>query len=153
MQYLSVKNFEKYQHYKHRNPRWIKLYYSLLDDADFLALPDAAQLSYFKLLLIASRTDNRITSEPSYLKRVTRSRKVLDLKPLFDAGFLVESEQGEIRGDSLSDSSLSLSLREHSASTPLAKGLHNASNTLAGRKQDASKMLAEIADKVFPPIP
>src|SRR5690606_19747530 len=33
--YLTVKNFERFQHYKDRNPPWIKLYNDLLDDYEF----------------------------------------------------------------------------------------------------------------------
>ena len=38
--YLRVRNFEQFQHYKERNPIWIKLYCSLLDDYEFAQLPD-----------------------------------------------------------------------------------------------------------------
>jgi DNA-binding NarL/FixJ family response regulator len=31
----SVKNFERFQHYKDRSPPWIKLYNELLDDYEF----------------------------------------------------------------------------------------------------------------------
>jgi len=32
MQFLAVKNFERFQHYKDRNPPWIKLHAAVLDD-------------------------------------------------------------------------------------------------------------------------
>ena len=33
--YFTVKNFEQFQHYKDRNPPWIKLWTKLLDDYEF----------------------------------------------------------------------------------------------------------------------
>jgi len=35
---LKVKNWEKYQHYKDRNPPWIKLHFELLTSADWVPL-------------------------------------------------------------------------------------------------------------------
>ena len=32
MHHLRVRNWERYQHYKERNPPWIKLYVELLDE-------------------------------------------------------------------------------------------------------------------------
>ncbi|WP_233218251.1 hypothetical protein, partial [Roseateles chitinivorans] len=56
--FLSVKNFERYQHYTKRNPPWIKLYYDLLDDDDFISLSIEARHHYMTLLLIAGRKNN-----------------------------------------------------------------------------------------------
>lgn len=66
--YLSIKNFEKFQHYKHRNPPWIRLHVELLDDADFLKLPDATKWQYVGMLLLASRHENRIFNDESYIR-------------------------------------------------------------------------------------
>jgi hypothetical protein len=123
VQYLRVKNFDKYQHYKKRNPPWIRLYYALLDDFQFLQLSDPAQLAYLKLILIASRTTNRFAADASYLKQVTRSRKTLPLKELLASGFVSASEISE--------------LSELSEGSDMS--VANASIVLAERLQDASK--------------
>ena len=39
--YFSVRNWDEFQHYKDRDPTWIKLYNRLLDDYAFGLLPDA----------------------------------------------------------------------------------------------------------------
>jgi hypothetical protein len=39
-QWLTIKNWSEFQHYKDRNPPWIKLHRALLDDYAFAALPD-----------------------------------------------------------------------------------------------------------------
>ena len=93
MKYLSIKNLTKYQHYKNRNPPWVKLYYAILDDYLFLALSHEAQLLYLKLLLIASRTNNEIPADRDYLEKVCRCRVGKQtLNELLNMGFLVLPE-------------------------------------------------------------
>lgn len=87
--FVSIKNLEQYQHYKHRNPPWIKLYYSLLNDQAFLALSEAQQCRYMKLLLIASQQMNCISTDPDYLGKVLRVSEQVDVSPLINAGFLI----------------------------------------------------------------
>ena len=40
MDFFRVTNWDQYQHYKDRDPTWIKLYARLLDDYEFATLPD-----------------------------------------------------------------------------------------------------------------
>jgi hypothetical protein len=91
--YVSVKDIEHYQHYKHRNPPWVKLYYSLLDDPAFLALNEVQQCRYIKLIMLASRQMNCISTDPEYLGRVMRIPEQVDVTPLIDAGFLLASRK------------------------------------------------------------
>ena len=44
MQYYRVKNWERFQHYKDRNPPWIKLHYEIMTSADWVMLADASKL-------------------------------------------------------------------------------------------------------------
>jgi hypothetical protein len=89
MKILSVKNFETYQHYKNRNPPWVKLYYSILDDPDFIALEEVDRYRYIMCILIASRQNNVIPNDPTYLARVMRLTGEVDVTPLIRAGFLL----------------------------------------------------------------
>ena len=86
--FLSIKNWTKYQYYKTRNPPWIKLYYSLLDDDAFIALSPTHRSYYMMLLLVAARHDNFFCGDPSYLKKVLRLDEEPDLTPLFHSGLL-----------------------------------------------------------------
>jgi len=88
-EYFGIKNYERYQHYKHRNPPWIKLYYDLLDDDAFIALNIASRHHYMTLLLIAGRQNNRVLMDGSYLRKVMRLDAEPDLTMLFDYGFLI----------------------------------------------------------------
>ena len=51
--YVKIKNWEKYQHYKDRNPPWVKLYNSMLDDPDFNDLNDATRYHAIAIMLLA----------------------------------------------------------------------------------------------------
>jgi hypothetical protein len=87
-QTFSVRNFERFQHYKDRSPPWIKLYNGLLDDYDFGLLPDASKLHLVAIWLLASRFDNKVPFDPAWIaKRISATEKV-DLTRLRDAGFI-----------------------------------------------------------------
>lgn len=66
-QYLRVRNWEKFQHYKDRRPPWIKFHVEMLNDHQLSALPLGAQLVYDRLLLWAAVTDNNIEHDPVWL--------------------------------------------------------------------------------------
>lgn len=86
--FLAVKNFEVHQHYKDRRPLWIKLYNTLLDDPEFIALGDSARSHLMLLWLIASRHRNRIPYDVKYIQRATHARSRIDLQALIDSGWL-----------------------------------------------------------------
>jgi hypothetical protein len=96
VKYLAIRNWESFQHYKDRDPTWIKVYGRLLDDAEFLALPEAAQAQLIKLWLIASRCRNRITNSKAFLQHSLHCRR-LYINELLEAGFLEPADQIEER--------------------------------------------------------
>lgn len=89
MQFFQVKNFDKFQHYKERNPPWIKVHRSIFDDYEFECLHDASKLHLMLIWVLASQCDNKIPADPEWLKRKLGVNGKIDLKPLIDKGFLV----------------------------------------------------------------
>jgi hypothetical protein len=89
---LKVKNWEQFQHYKDRNPPWIKLHFALLSSEDWVTLDDASKLLAVVCMLIASRNNGMVPNNPAYLKRVAYLDRVPKLKPLIDCGFLEEMQ-------------------------------------------------------------
>lgn len=85
---FSVKNFERFQHYKDRSPPWIKLYNELLDDYTFGLLPDASKLHLVAIWLLASRSNNRIPHDPNWIARRISATEKVDLELLRAAGFI-----------------------------------------------------------------
>jgi hypothetical protein len=69
---MRIKNWGKFQHYKHRNPPWIRLYKCLLDDPEWMMLSDAASRMLAMCWLIASENDGEL---PSVTKIAWRVRK------------------------------------------------------------------------------
>lgn len=88
---LRVKNWSKFQHYKHRRPPWIKFHKTLLDDPDFQCLPVASKALAPMLWLIASEElDGTIGKSPrelSFRLRLAEVDLMQAVKPLIDNGF------------------------------------------------------------------
>ena len=88
---LVVRNWRQFQHYRDRNPPWIKLHFDLLSSRDWVTLPDPSRVLIVACMLIASRNDGHIDDSPTgleYLRHVAYIHGKIDLKPLIDCGFL-----------------------------------------------------------------
>ncbi len=91
---IVPKNWKDFQHYRHRNPPWIKLHKRLLDDYDFHRLPVASKAIAPCLWLIASEspTGEIDASEErlSFRLHMTQDELRSALTPLINAGFFVK---------------------------------------------------------------
>ena len=89
---LTIRHWERFQHYRSRRPPWIKLHRSLLDDRGFAELSDHASKLLVQCWLIASESvDGTIDgSVEDVAFRVHRSREdvATALKELVEGGFL-----------------------------------------------------------------
>jgi len=90
---FRVKNWTKFQHYRDRNPPWIKLHFEMLSSQDWVELDDASRVLAIACMLIASRNGGEVPANPGYLKRVAYLNKAPNFKPLIECGFL-ESASG-----------------------------------------------------------
>jgi len=59
----------------YRNILWIKLEKRLLNDYRFFSMKEDAQLIFFKFLLLAAETNNKIPKKVAFLKDAMRSRQ------------------------------------------------------------------------------
>jgi hypothetical protein len=97
-EFVSVGNWNRYQHYKAVvRPAWIKLYAKLLDSPDWIMLKDCDKLVAIGLLLIASRTKNKIPNNPRYIKQVLHLRRTPDLAIFLKSGYLVPYNESDAR--------------------------------------------------------
>jgi hypothetical protein len=96
--YFKVKNFERFQHYKDRNPVWIKLYNELLDDYEFGALPDHLKGQLLLIWLLASRMENKIPFDAAWVAKRINANSDVDLDALAGAGFIEPWESGDAFG-------------------------------------------------------
>jgi hypothetical protein len=88
MDYLSVKNWKKFQHYKDRTPPWIKLHRDLLNDYKFSCLQDASKLHLILIWLLSSQLENKIPNDPAWIARRINIQGTIDLNILIEYGFL-----------------------------------------------------------------
>jgi len=92
---LRPKNWSEYQHYKDRNPPWIKLHRDLLNDRDFMCLPIASKAIAPLLWLLASESKlgefNADIVELSFRLRLTEKEVKDGLNPLIAKGFFVDA--------------------------------------------------------------
>lgn len=119
MNYLKVKNWAKFQHYKDRQPPWIKLHRSFFDDYEVSCLQDASKLHLILIWLFASQNDGKIPEDANFLQKKLGLSRPPDLEPLINNGFLI---------------------REQVASKALADGLQDDSNLrLEKRREETEK--------------
>ena len=90
MDFFRVTNWDQYQHYKDRDPTWIKLYARLLDDYEFASLPDNTKWHLIGIFLLASKQGNRIPGDPRWVRKKIAARTRVDLESLVAAGFIEE---------------------------------------------------------------
>jgi len=91
---LIPKNWDNFQHYKHRSPPWIKLHKNLLDDMAYQRLPVASKALAPMLWLLASESHDgvihRTPEEIAFRLRMTEKEVISGIKPLIDNGFFIE---------------------------------------------------------------
>jgi len=102
--YLRVKNFDALQHYKDRNPIWIKLHCAILEDYEFQQLPDAAKFHVVGLSLLASRLNNRFPDDARWLAAKIGAAEEIEIETLIESGFLevIREEKGSKSDESAS---------------------------------------------------
>jgi len=98
MEFFRVTNWDQYQHYKDRDPTWIKLYARLLDDYAFASLPDNTKWHLIGIFLLASKQGNRIPGDPRWVRKKIAARTRVDLTALRTAGFIEEDASTVLAG-------------------------------------------------------
>lgn len=111
MEYLKVKNWEEFQHYKYRTPPWIKLHRALLDDYEFARLQDASKAHLMLIWLFASQKSGIIPNDPGFLKKKLGLEKEPNLNLFIDHGLLLPEQDAS---NAIADSKQSAPLVEKS---------------------------------------
>lgn len=119
---LKVRNWEQFQHYKDRNPPWIKLHFALLASEDWVTLDDASKLLAVVCMLIASRNGGMVPNNPAYLKRVAYLDALPNLAPLISCGFLEKelADASTAQADARPETETDTEDKDSTSSRPLA---------------------------------
>jgi hypothetical protein len=88
MNFVTVKNWNQFQHYGKRNPPWIKLHRALLDDYAFCALSDTSKAHLMLIWLYASQHNGQVPLDPKFLEKKLSCENI-DLEVLIEFGFLI----------------------------------------------------------------
>ena len=88
MEYLKVKSWNEFQHYKDREPKWIKVYRHILNDYKYEQLNDQEFGQLVKIWLLASQTENQIPNDPVWIQRKTSMTKKPNINRLLQLSFL-----------------------------------------------------------------
>jgi hypothetical protein len=89
---LKIKDWKEHQHYKHRNPPWIKLHRSLLDDMDWAKLTDSEAKMLVEVWLVSSSYDGFLPEIAQLSFRLRREEKDVEifLNSLVKKGWLLQ---------------------------------------------------------------
>lgn len=90
MEFVRVRNFKKFQHYKHRKPPWIRLYFDLLSDQDFFRLRGDVKFQIIAFFMLASQCNNKISTDLEWIRTKIQCAETIDLQALLDTGFIEE---------------------------------------------------------------
>lgn len=74
VEYLQVRNWEKFQYRTDKKLPWIRTYDAQLEDYNYTRLSDAERGLLHDVRLLANRLGNRIPNDPGWIARVTKSK-------------------------------------------------------------------------------
>ena len=137
MNYLRVKNWGKFQHYKNRTPPWIKFHTTLLEDFEICALPDETKAHLVFIWLLASRLDNHLPADPQWIAGKIGARSPINLEALIQAGFLEYSQVDTEQSNGL----------EQVASTPSAERYPSRTRVEAEAEAEAKNSPSQEKEK------
>jgi len=85
---VRIKKWDEFQHYKERNPPWVKLHNDMLTGETWAMVSDKDRYIMLVSMMVASRGENHgtIPSE-EYMKRVAYLSKAPDFQPLVEIGW------------------------------------------------------------------
>lgn len=151
MDYLRVKNWSEFQHYKDRNPPWIKLHRTLLDDYEFSCLQDASKAHLILIWLFASQRDGLVPNQPKFLKMKLGLDKEPNLKWFIDHGLLIpEQDASSVLAEGLQDAPLEEERREETEKNKNTVGLKP---DLKAKSREVLDFLNSKTGRQYEPVP
>src|SRR5262249_15892390 len=120
----------------------------LLDDYTFALLPDASKLHLVAIWLLASRSNNRIPHDPSWIAKRISATETVDLDLLRTAGFIEVQDAGippaarERHADPERESETEIEEEDSSAAADAPTSNHDSSPRIAGQKKYTSEFEA-----------
>lgn len=98
-----IRNWAKFQHYRDRNPPWIKLHIEILASEDWVMVDDASKLLMIVCMVVAAKNFGIVSDDAAYFRRVAYLNRSPNLKPLIECGFLEPLADASIPEQMLAD--------------------------------------------------
>ena len=92
---MRIKNWSQFQHFKDRDPIWIKLYRNLLDDIEWHQLEPFAAKMLVNLWLIASEDSGKLPEIRVLAFRLRQQEKDV-IKAISQLGHWLEQDDSEL---------------------------------------------------------
>jgi hypothetical protein len=112
--YYRIRAWAEYQHYKHRDPPWIKLHRRILQSPSWVGVNDASRVLAVASMALAAGCDNKILADNDYIRRVAYLNAPPDFSELLRVGFvdLIEESSPIVNNAStmLADASTSVQM-------------------------------------------
>jgi hypothetical protein len=144
-----IRNWRRFQHYKDRNPPWIKLHREILSSLDWVVLDnDGRALAIACMVLAAGTEDGSFDGDPDYVRRVGYFESV-DFNPLIACGFL------EIEGDAsdckqmLADACSSVSVSVSNSVSKKEGGAGGTKRFIKPTQEQVQEYLDELGETRF----
>lgn len=88
-QWIVIRNWHRFQHYRDRTPVWIKLYTELLDDPAYRTLTEPCRSLLVGLWILAAKSREAVPKDTRYLSQACAQRVTKQmLERLNHAGFI-----------------------------------------------------------------
>ena len=84
LKFFRIRNYEKFQHYQDRPLTWVKVQCNILEADNFLQCNDKLRAHYLSLIILASRTKNRMIYDQPTIKRLINATSTVNLQSLLD---------------------------------------------------------------------
>jgi hypothetical protein len=85
---IKVTNWRRFQQYRDRSPKWIKVHRDILRDHKFSILNDRDKAHLMLIWVLAAELDNEIPFDEQWIRRQIGAEKPIDLEKLISLGFL-----------------------------------------------------------------
>jgi len=86
---FKVRNFDRYQHYKRKNPPWVKVYFRIWQDRHFCRFTDQSKLLALAVVSLASQYDNELPLDPEWIQAVCHLTSPPNFAQLIESGFIL----------------------------------------------------------------
>ena len=99
-EYLRVRDWDRFQFYRFKNPDWICLHSTLLSPKDsraFYSLTEVERYQLMMIWLLASRTQNHIENDPESIRLELRFDTAPPISKFIEVGVLVVKTPKEVR--------------------------------------------------------